>query len=62
MHPHSPSPGLVSPSIVHKKEMGASSVRANLKLLVNSSQQAAKAKEEVTNHKHTHTHTVKNDC
>ena len=41
MPPHSPSP------VLHKKEMDASSVRANLKLLVNSSQQAAKAKEEV---------------
>jgi hypothetical protein len=53
MHPHSPSPGLVSP--IHKKEMDptsmsmstSTSVRANLKLLVNNSQQAAKAKEEV---------------
>ncbi len=54
-HPHSPSPGLVSPSsVIHKKELDVTtpsstpnSVRANLKLLVNSSQLAAKAKEEV---------------
>ena len=47
MHPNSPSPALI-PQPTHKKEMESSSVRANLKLMVNTAQQLAnKSKEEV---------------
>jgi len=45
MHPNSPSPGLIP----LKKDIEASTVRANLKLMVNTAQQLAnKSKEEVS--------------